>query len=370
MKTKLTFLALILFSFVNAQIYTPDNAIQGTSGNNNVGIGINAPQNKLDVYGSHGDSRILLHSAGGGDIGRQADLMLWASEPGLTYTGVGIGNNIHNFNNVNGGLRLLNPVKGGSYLRLLDNSLSLNVVSPLGSDKQALSINSDGNIGISTANAQNKLQIGDFNYGGITKISIPGIYNFEEMKLGQYGNGANGLEMITHSSQSTSFGIRLFASIDSGMSGLLIQTADAVNSSQNLSYSTKLAVNINGNVGIGTITPDAKLAVNGTIHSKEVKVDMNGWSDFVFKRQYILPTLEEVEKHIAEKGHLKNIPSEEEVLKNGINLGEMNTKLLQKIEELTLYMIEMKKENQALKNAFEKQNKEIEFLKIKSSNQK
>ena len=105
-----------------------------------------------------------------------------------------------------------------------------------------------------------------------------------------------------------------------------------------------------GNVGIGTTNPDAKLAVNGTIHSKEVKVDLTGWPDFVFKKEYTLPTLEEVEKHIKEKGHLENIPNEEEVLKNGINLGEMNAKLLQKIEELTLYMIEMKKENIEVKN--------------------
>ena len=120
---------------------------------------------------------------------------------------------------------------------------------------------------------------------------------------------------------------------------------------------TYLTIN-KGNVGIGIISPANKLDVNGIIHSKEVKVDMNGWSDFVFKKEYSLPTLQEVEKHITEKGHLENIPSEEEVLKNGINLGEMNSKLLQKIEELTLYMIEMKKEN-------EKQNEEIEILKNK-----
>ncbi|MNL29025.1 hypothetical protein D3C87_1506970 [compost metagenome] len=105
----------------------------------------------------------------------------------------------------------------------------------------------------------------------------------------------------------------------------------------------------NGNVGIGIGIPNNKLDVNGTIHSKEVKVDMTGWPDYVFKKEYNLPTLEEVEKHIAVKGHLENIPSEEEVLKNGINLGDMNAKLLQKIEELTLYMIEMKKENDEMK---------------------
>jgi hypothetical protein len=124
--------------------------------------------------------------------------------------------------------------------------------------------------------------------------------------------------------------------------------------------SNRFTIMDNGNVGIGMINPINKLDVNGTIHSQEVKVDMIGWSDFVFKKEYTLPTLEEVEKHIAEKGHLENIPNEEEVLKNGINLGEMNAKLLQKIEELTLYVIEqnkrldkVEKENNDLRNLIE-----------------
>lgn len=119
----------------------------------------------------------------------------------------------------------------------------------------------------------------------------------------------------------------------------------------------------NGNVGIGTLNPDAKLAVNGQIHTKEVKVDMTGWSDFVFKKEYNLPTLEEVEKHIAEKGHLENIPREEEVLKNGINLGEMNAKLLQKIEELTLYIIEQNKKNNTQFDQIKNLNNQVDSLK-------
>jgi hypothetical protein len=123
----------------------------------------------------------------------------------------------------------------------------------------------------------------------------------------------------------------------------------------------------NGMVGIGTMSPQNKLDVNGTIHSKEVKVDMNGWPDYVFKKEYNLPTLKEVEKQITEKGHLENIPSEEEVLKNGINLGEMNAKLLQKIEELTLYMINQNKNIEVLMQENQNQNQEIANLKEKLS---
>lgn len=90
------------------------------------------------------------------------------------------------------------------------------------------------------------------------------------------------------------------------------------------------------------------LDVTGAIRAEEVKIEkVSNWSDFVFNKDYKLPTLKEVESHIAEKGTLPDIPSEQEVKENGIDVGEMQAKLLQKIEELTLYVIELKKENEA-----------------------
>lgn len=127
------------------------------------------------------------------------------------------------------------------------------------------------------------------------------------------------------------------------------------------SGSSKLSILQSGNVGIGTTNPGAwKLAVNGNIRAKKVKVEA-GWSDFVFYNDYNLPTLIEVENHIKLKGHLKDIPSAKEVAENGIFLGEMNAKLLQKIEELTLYTIQQQKEIERLK-LIEERLSEIEKL--------
>ncbi len=131
-------------------------------------------------------------------------------------------------------------------------------------------------------------------------------------------------------------------------------------------YDHSMIMNLNtGNVGIGTrSTGNHKLAVEGSIGAREIKVESApNWSDFVFYDNYNLPTLKEVENHIKEKGHLKDIPSAKEVEKNGFFLGEMDSKLLQKIEELTLYTIAQEKEIKKEKAENKKQQKEIEELK-------
>lgn len=105
-----------------------------------------------------------------------------------------------------------------------------------------------------------------------------------------------------------------------------------------------------GNVGIGTSNPDAKLTVAGNIHSREVKVAINAGADFVFGDNYSLPSLGFIEKYIKENKHLPEISSEKEMKENGLLLAEMNIKLLQKIEELTLYTIKQQKEIEKLKS--------------------
>ncbi|GAA0557262.1 hypothetical protein GCM10009415_44030 [Chitinophaga japonensis] len=110
-----------------------------------------------------------------------------------------------------------------------------------------------------------------------------------------------------------------------------------------------ISEDVNGNVGIGTTNPGTyKLAVEGTIGARKVKVTQSGWADFVFHPDYQLPSLYEIEKYITTNRHLPDIPAAAEVEQEGLDLGEMDKKLLQKIEELTLYIIRLNKKNEAL----------------------
>lgn len=197
-----------------------------------------------------------------------------------------------------------------------------------GTGTLALNILNNGNVGIGTPNPTQKLDV----QGNIIVASKIGLNN--DITNYYIGGISNGLEYRPYSTGKFNF--------TSGNGTWLFE---------------------NGNVGIGTTDPGIfKLAVNGTIKAKEVKVSIQNWADFVFENGYRLPSLMTVETFIKENKHLPEIPSEKEVLQNGINLGEMNVKLLQKIEELTLYIIEEKKIREKEINELKV---EIEFLKQK-----
>ncbi|VXD14822.1 exported hypothetical protein [Marinoscillum sp. 108] len=118
-----------------------------------------------------------------------------------------------------------------------------------------------------------------------------------------------------------------------------------------------------GNVGVGVVHPTEKLEVKGTIRSKEVKVEASPWPDYVFSEGYELPDLGATADFIKANKHLPGIPSAAEVADQGILLGEMNAKLLEKIEELTLHLIEKDKQIDLILERLEAQEGEIDQLK-------
>ncbi len=109
-----------------------------------------------------------------------------------------------------------------------------------------------------------------------------------------------------------------------------------------------------GNVGIGTENPTYQLSVKGTVGCGEVIIeDVSGWADFVFEDDYNLMSLKDLENYIKANKHLPEIPTTAEVEEKGISVGEMNAKLLQKVEELTLYTIQQQNLIEALVNRVE-----------------
>ena len=118
-----------------------------------------------------------------------------------------------------------------------------------------------------------------------------------------------------------------------------------------------------GKIIIGTQHDNAKLTVDGKIVARELVITQQSWSDYVFAKNYSLPNIYEVEKFYKINKHLPEIPSEKEVIENGINVGEMENILLKKIEELTLYMVEQKKQSDNQLLLIEKITKELNDLK-------
>lgn len=119
-----------------------------------------------------------------------------------------------------------------------------------------------------------------------------------------------------------------------------------------------MTVTYDGKLGIGTTSPDHKLDVTGNIRAHKVLVNADKTADFVFDKDYRLPALEKVEEYISVHGHLPEIAPADDMRENGIDMGTFQIQLLQKIEELTLYIIEQQKEISILR----KQNDRITEL--------
>jgi hypothetical protein len=124
----------------------------------------------------------------------------------------------------------------------------------------------------------------------------------------------------------------------------------------------RLRIDPYGNVGIGTTNPTDMLTVAGKIGAREIKVSTNAGADFVFESGYKLPDLSELEKFVKTNKHLPEIPTAKQMVENGVNLGELNIRLLQKVEELTLHLIEKDKQLKNEKEVNKKQQEQIDMV--------
>ncbi|MCJ0741690.1 hypothetical protein [Pedobacter montanisoli] len=173
-------------------------------------------------------------------------------------------------------------------------------------------------------------------------LSSPALGINMKMNFPSYtGSWARGFT-LSNENANPYFGLGVYGLADNGVTSF---EWGWIGKSYDNSYMNFLA---NGNIGIGTSTPQEKLSVNGKIRAKEIKVETANWPDYVFSDNYLPKSLPEIEQFIKKNKHLPEVPSAQEAEQNGIELGEMNKILLKKIEELTLHLIEKDKAIQEL----------------------
>jgi hypothetical protein len=280
--------------------------------NGNVGIGTTTPTQKLDLNGN-------INMAG------VAGRRLFMGGAGGSTFGIAYDSNYPNY--------------GIFYTESEPDYVS---ISPNGNATDGvMNIIGNGNVGIGTKNPSN-------DQGWNRVLDVAGSGHSKILVTADNSTFKTGI--FTHTSWHGGGG---FIGTESNNTLFLIA-----------GYDPKVTILTNGNVGVGTKSPDQKLTVKGKIHAEEVKIDLSiPVPDYVFASDYKLKTLKEVEDYVNKNNHLPEIPSAKEIEINGLMLAEMNMSLLKKVEELTLYSIDQKKtiEKQAI--AIQKLEKENESFK-------
>lgn len=293
-------------------------------------------------------------------------------------------------------LRLYNPAFTSKYLSLWQG-YGAGVIDAIGTGilyvggydlaTDVIMARSGGNVGIGTSSPDFRLTIGaNLNnpYDSSPELVSRGIMT--------HGIGTGVPYFYLHRDDVTitdgnALGIIKFTGTDGGeKTGALIKSNatgswSSGNAQASLEFHTtspgtsltsmRMIIDDLGNIGVGTADPGEKLEVNGNalidgeLYSKKVKVsvDPGNWPDYVFASSYELRALSELESFVKKNGHLPEVPSAKEVETNGLDLGDMDATLLKKVEELTLYMIEMKKEIEELKKENKRLSKEVKEVK-------
>ncbi|UHO39355.1 hypothetical protein H5J24_04375 [Chryseobacterium capnotolerans] len=251
---------------------------------------------------------------------------------------------------------------------------SINFVT---SQNVQMTVRPGGNVGIGTVNPLSKLDVrGNILAGrtdateGINAFAI----RYENGSVNNWGSLRSGAETYmsygAKADNTTAYGWlsgsgsypSYKTAVTTGNDGIrfLSSAYGKIAQDSPVAMSELMRIAPNGNVGIGTQNPDQKLAVKGKIHAEDVIVDPNVPADYVFQKyfdgqspikpDYQMPTIRELESFVKENKHLPDIPSAEKMSQDGVNLGDLQMKLLQKIEEMSLYIISLNQEIDILKS--------------------
>lgn len=372
MKKTIFIAGLFAAQLASAQLYTQGGAVSQTSTQSsaNVGIGVNNPHSNLEV-GDQNGGKITISTAGGSALSTDPKY------PALEFTGY--------LNSPKARITATEET-GNTYASKF--SISVNDGNNATSLVERLSILRNGNIGMGNTQPREKLDVsgnilvgGGSSTEGINALAI----RYEDGSLSNWGS------LRSSAASYMSFGVKADPNTADGWlssNGTLnfskvsmIMNDDGIrflsSPAQIIAMNSPVTMN-----EIMKINPNGNALLQGKLEAKELKVTLTPTADFVFEENYDLPKLEEVAKHIKEKKHLPEIASAKVMEKEGVNVGEFQIKLLQKIEELTLYVIEQNrqlKDQQAKIQKLETENTDLgkavleikqlkeEFIKMKST---
>ncbi|WP_461630290.1 hypothetical protein [Labilibaculum euxinus] len=309
--------------------------------NGKVGVGTNSPTESLDVKGNlriqgSGDNGIggYLRLYSDGIIGEQANWIMYnMSSNGVDYAGGGLQFWNYPADDSNGccNQRVIFYNNGNVFIA---KNLGMGTSKPI----SKLDVNGSFVL-------RNRLQVGNANTVWLTD-AVSGY---------QDGMHSSDAALLVPVHQNSASDLRLYITDDFNDSFSIWgntcrggDCADINAASQIARFEGGGNVMFCGNVGIGKNNPDSgiKLDVAGTIRATELKIEAQT-ADFVFEDNYQLRSLVEIEQFVQTNKHLPDIPSAKEMKEDGVGLAEMNKLLLQKIEELTLYVIQLKNENES-----------------------
>ena len=320
-----------------------------------LGVGTNAPKNPLHIHSDstrghyqefrYNDPEFPIVGNDGERSGSNSTTPRSASSiTSPDYSGLQITNNATGANPENGLLMYVHGHQG--FLRQLENELlTIGVQS-----SDIMNFTPAGNVGIGTNQPAQMLHVVN---GNVLISRTPSMSN---RAPGSRNGSLLFGDVIDANTQYGNWGIEYVNDPNHPEYGQGLNFWQPFGANHLSTTNYRLFLADDGKVGIGTQFPHAELSVNGTVLAKAVRVTTNAtyWPDYVFGNDYKMMTISELESYVNENKHLPGIPSASEVEEEGsVDLGEMNTLLLQKVEELTRYIIDLQKQIDELKNGKE-----------------